>query len=189
MVSNAAAVISSIDMKTTQFRLNEGIEILRNTPAVLAALLEGVSENWTNSKGDLNDWMPFDVVGHLVHGERTDWIPRAEIILRQDDERTFTPYDRIAQFDESKGKTIKELLDEFAKIRRQNLELLISWNLTEDQLDLEGIHPELGPVKLRQLLSTWAAHDLGHIRQIVTAMAGRYKDEVGPWRQYLSILN
>lgn len=134
-------------------------------------------------------WRPYDIVGHLIQGELTDWIPRARIILEQGEDRTFVPFDRFAQFEHSKGKSLAQLLDEFAKLRTQNIETLTSWNLTEHQLDLEGDHPELGRVTLRQLLATWVVHDLNHIRQVVTVMAKRYEGEVGVWKQYLSILN
>ena len=132
--------------------------------------------------------MPFDIVGHLIHGEETDWIPRARIILEHGDKQTFVPFDRFAQFENSKGKSLTQLLDEFAKLRAENLDTLRSWSLTDAQLDLEGMHPELGRVTLRQLLATWVVHDLNHVRQIVTAMAKRYEGEVGVWKEYLSIL-
>jgi hypothetical protein len=124
----------------------------------------------------------------LIHGEETDWIPRARIILQQGENRTFVPFDRFAQHERSKGKSLAQLLDEFAELRRENLDTLRSWSLTDTQLDLEGIHPELGRVTLRQLLGTWVVHDLNHIRQITTVMAKRYEEEVGPWKEYLSIL-
>ena len=172
----------------SEFNLSEAAEVLHNTPAVLRAILGGISETWTASKGDQSAWMPFDIVGHLIHGEKTDWIPRAQIIRRQGSVRTFVAFDRTAQFEDAKGKSIEHLLDEFSSLRMENLELLHSWNLTEDELELEGNHPELGTVTLRQLLSTWVVHDLGHVRQIVTVMANRYREDVGPWRQYLSII-
>lgn len=135
------------------------------------------------------DWGPFDIVGHLIHGEETDWIPRARIILTQGENRTFEPFDRFAQFEASRGKTLGTLLDEFERLRNANLETLGSWKLTNAELDLYGVHPELGDVTLRQLLATWVVHDLTHIRQVATAMARRYSDEVGQWKQYLSILS
>lgn len=146
-----------------------------------------LSDEWTASRGDA--WQAFDVVGHLIHGEETDWIPRARIILDQGEDRTFVPFDRFAQDEKSKGKTLLDLLDEFEKLRRENIAALRSWNLTEKELELKGIHPELAEVNLSQLLATWVVHDLNHVRQIVTAMAARYMDDVGVWRQYLSILN
>jgi hypothetical protein len=151
-------------------------------------MLADLSGEWTSAAGDSSEWAPFDVVGHLIHGEKTDWIPRARIILEQGDNLTFVPFDRFAQVENSIGKSITQLLDEFGKLRGENLETLRSWDLTPDQLDLEGVHPELGRVTLRQLLATWVVHDLNHIRQIVTAMAKRYDGEVGVWKDYLSIL-
>lgn len=177
-----------------RFELEKSIAVLSATPATLRSLLEGLSEEWTGGDGQDphsrdREWRPYDVIGHLIHGEETDWIPRANIILEQGRYRTFVPFDRFAQFERSKGKSLAELLDEFAQLRNENIETLRSWNLTEQQLDLEGTHPELGRVNLRQLLATWVVHDLNHIRQIVTAMAKRYSGEVGVWREYLSILN
>jgi hypothetical protein len=171
------------------FDIDRSIEVLSATPRALFSMLEPLSRDWEyNPTGDPETWSPFDVIGHLIHGEETDWIPRAGIILGQGNDPTFTPFDRFAQFENSKGKSIRELLDEFAKLREQNLDTLRSWDLTEDKLDLEGNHPELGRVTLRQLLATWVVHDLTHIRQIVTVMAKRYEGEVGPWKDYLSIL-
>lgn len=172
-----------------QFELNNAVEVLSATPTTLKALIGPLSSSWTESSGAEGEWQAFDVVGHLIHGDETDWIPRAEIILAQDENRTFTPFDRFAQFGNSKGKTLGELLDEFEQKRKESLGALRSWNLSEEQLDLKGMHPELGEVTLRQLLATWVIHDLNHVRQIATAMAKKYENEVGPWKQYLSILN
>lgn len=171
------------------FDISLSIEILSSTPRVVRELLYGLSGPWTtNDAEDRETWQPFDVLGHLIHGEETDWIPRAKMILAQDEARTFVPFDRFAQFEKSRGKSLAELLDEFERLRSQNIEILRGWNLGEAQLDLEGVHPELGPVTMRQLLATWVVHDLNHIRQIVTAMARKYEDQVGVWREYLSIL-
>jgi hypothetical protein len=172
-----------------KFNVEDAAEVLSATPSVLRSLLAGLGEGWTESRGDQGDWEPFDIVGHLIHGERTDWIPRARIILEQGDDRTFVPFDRLAQFDTSKGKDLDLLLAEFEKLRADNIETLRSWDLTEEQLALTGTHPELGEVTLSELLATWVVHDLNHLRQIATSMAGRYRSEVGPWRAYLSILN
>jgi hypothetical protein len=169
------------------FDLRQSIQVLSATPATLQAILGDLSGELTIESDEAN-WAPFDVVGHLIHGEETDWIPRARIILEQGEDRTFVPFDRFAQFERSKGRSLDELLDDFARLRSGNIDTLRSWNLTEEQLDLEGIHPELGLVTLRQLLATWVVHDLNHIRQIVTVMARRYSGEVGVWREYLSIL-
>jgi hypothetical protein len=170
------------------FDIDRSIEVLSATPATVRALLGNLSDEWIiNQTGD-DSWSPYDVVGHLIHGEETDWISRARIILAQGEDRTFVPFDRFAQFDNSIGKSLTQLLDEFARLRTENLDTLRSWNLSEGHLDLEGMHPELGLVTLRQLLSTWVVHDLTHIRQIVTIMAKRYEIEVGVWKEYLSIL-
>ena len=177
------------------FDLARSIEVLSGTPGALISLTGDLSDDWIFREGrdaqaESRDqtWSPFDVIGHLIHGEETDWIPRARIILAQGDDPTFIPFDRFAQFENSNGKSLQDLLDEFAALRAGNLETLRSWDLRKDQLGLEGNHPELGRVTLRQLISTWVVHDLTHIRQIVTAMAKRYEGEVGPWREYLSIL-
>jgi hypothetical protein len=128
-------------------------------------------------------------VGHLIHGERTDWVPRAQIILAQGRDRHFTPFDRFAQFRDSQGKSLAELLDEFARLRADSLATVAGWRLTEAQLALEGEHPEFGTVTLRQLLATWVAHDLGHVAQAARVMAKQYREAVGPWRAYLPILD
>ncbi len=171
------------------FNLASSIEILSQTPYTLARMLEGLSPEWTRSSGDQNNWAPYDVIGHLIHGEETDWIPRAEIILAQGDSLTFVPYDRLAQFNNANKRSLGDLLTEFAHLRITNLERLARWELTPDRLALKGIHPELGEVTLEQLLATWVVHDLNHIRQIAAYMAKRYEADVGPWKQYLSILN
>ncbi len=171
-----------------ELSVENSIEVLRTTPATLRTMLAELSGEWTSSASDSTEWSAFDVVGHLIHGEQTDWIPRARIILEQGENLTFVPFDRFAQFENSKGKSMMELLDEFGRLRSENLDTLSSWNLSEQQLDLEGIHPELGRVTLRQLLATWVVHDLNHVRQIVTVMANRYGNEVGVWKEYLSIL-
>ena len=170
------------------FELQKAIEILRQTPYTLQRMLEGLSEEWTASSGDLENWAPYDVIGHLVHGEETDWIPRAEIILAQASNRTFEKYDRLAQFEKSKGKSLHDLLTEFTHLRSMNLEKVVGWQLTPEQLAVTATHSALGEVSLEQLLATWAVHDLNHIRQITTYMARKYDQEVGPWKQYLSIL-
>jgi hypothetical protein len=170
-----------------EFTLNKTLEVLERTPRVVRAMLDGLSDEWT-SGGTETDWAPFDIVGHLIHGEITDWIPRAKIILDQGESITFVPFDRLAQFELSKGKTLAELLDDFDEARGDSLATLRSWNLTEDQLGLKGMHPELGQVDLSQLLSTWMVHDLTHIRQLAVFLARKYWDAVGPWTEYLSIL-
>jgi hypothetical protein len=171
-----------------KFQVEQAVEILSKTPETVKTLLGNLSEDWIKGDEDSGDWSPFDVLGHYIHGEETDWIPRAEIILEQGANRTFEPFDRFAQFEKSKGKTLGELLETFADLRRKNLEILKSWNLSGEQLGLKGTHPELGEVNLEQLLATWVVHDLTHIRQIVTVLAKKYSETVGVWKEYLSIL-
>ncbi len=170
-----------------EFDLGAGIAVLERTPATLRSMLSGLSPEWVEANEGPKTWSPFDVVGHLIHGERTDWIARAQIILAQGANRRFEPFDRFAQFRESEGKTLEQLLDEFERMRRENLETLAGWGLTDAHLALEGEHPELGPVTL-QLLATWVAHDVSHIGQIARVMAKQYRDAVGPWRQYLPVM-
>ena len=171
-----------------EFELAHAIEILERTPATLNALLRNLPESWLVQNEGPETWSPYDVVGHLIHGDETDWIPRAQIILEHGEERAFEPFDRVAMFEESKGKSIVELLDTFAQLRAENLRELQSMNLTSNLLDKRGRHPELGVVTLKQLLSTWVVHDLGHIRQVVRVMSKQYGEAVGPWKAYLSIL-
>lgn len=172
-----------------EFDLEEGTAVLRRTPRALREWLTGLPAAWTDANEGPDTWSPYVVVGHLIHGERTDWIPRAQIILAQGSDRRFAPYDRFAQFRESEGKALTDLLDEFARLRAANLATLEGWHLTEAQLALQGEHPAFGPVSLRQLLATWVAHDLGHMVQIARVMARQYRDEVGPWRAYLSVMD
>jgi hypothetical protein len=171
------------------FLLTEAVAVLERTPATFRALLSGLPAPWTTSNEGPDTFTPFDIVGHLVHGERADWIARARIILAQDASRRFEPYDRFAQFRESEGKSIAELLDEFERLRAENLAILQGWHLSDTELALEGEHPDLGPVTLRQLLATWVAHDLGHVAQATRVMAKRYRATVGPWRAYLPVLD
>jgi hypothetical protein len=170
------------------FCLDEAIDVLERTPAVLRALLDGLSDSWVMNNYGPETWAPFDVVGHLIHGEKTDWIPRARIILEQGPSRPFDPFDRYAQYEASKGETVGQLLDEFESLRRQNLETLRALRLTDAQLDLPGTHPVLGRVTLRNLLATWVCHDLNHVHQIAKAMAHQYRGEVGAWQEYITIL-
>lgn len=170
------------------FDLATGIVVLERTPAVLRALLGGLPAEWTTTNEGPDTWSPYDVVGHLIHGERTDWIGRAQIILAQGPDRRFVPFDRTAMFRESEGKSLAQLLDEFEQLRRQNLATVRGWTLGERELDLEGIHPRFGAVTLRQLLATWVAHDLDHLVQIARVMAKQYKSAVGPWVEYMSVM-
>jgi hypothetical protein len=171
------------------FDLPHALEILERTPATFRALLGGLSAEWTAPNEGPDTFSAFDNVGHLIHGERTDWIPRARIILEQGPRRRFEPYDRFAQYRESRGKSMEMLLDEFARLRAENLATLRGWRLSDRELALEGEHPELGAVTLRQLLATWAAHDLGHVAQTARVMAKQYREAVGPWRTYLPVLD
>lgn len=171
------------------FDFYETFDLLRRTPAVLDTLLRGTSASWHGINEGPGTWSAFDVVGHLIHGEETDWVPRARIILEQGQDRPFEPFDRFAQFSRFAGWSLDRLLDRFAELRGTNLETVGSWRLTEAQLARPGRHPELGPVTLRELLATWAVHDLNHIAQIARVMAKRHTGEVGAWREYLSILN
>ena len=171
------------------FNLADGIAILERTPSALSALLSGLPPDWITGDEGADTWSPYVIIGHLNHGERTDWIPRARIILAQDTNRRFTPFDRFAQFEESRGKSLSQLLAEFAELRTENLDVLKAWDLEDDQLALKGEHPELGTVTLRQLLATWVGHDLGHIAQTARVMAKQYRDAVGPWRAYLPVMD
>jgi DinB superfamily len=169
-----------------QFRLKQGIEVLTQTPAVLSALLQGKSDAWLNAKIAPDAFSPLDVLGHLIHGEITDWIPRVHLILDHQDKQLFEPFDR---FGFKAGKSVDELLREFATLRRQGLNTLRELDLTEQQLTLPGRHPEFGIVTMSELLATWVVHDLGHISQIVKTMACEYREAVGPWRAYTTILH
>lgn len=171
-----------------EFELANAIDVLRRTPATLNSLLRDLPEPWLVQNEGPETWSPYDVIGHLIHGEETDWIPRAKIILEHGETRAFEPFDRVAMFEKSQAKPIAELLDTFAQLRAANLRELESMNLTSDLLDRRGRHPELGLVTLKQLLATWVVHDLGHIRQVVRVMSKQYRDAVGPWTAYLSIL-
>jgi hypothetical protein len=181
----ASSFFPTFKLSTMQFELKQAVALLAQTPLTLRSMLGGLSAEWTHG-GSADNWSPYDVVGHLIHGEMTDWIPRARIILEHGADRAFTPFDRLAQFDDS--GSLAERLDTFARLRKENLQALESMSLTPETLALKGQHPELGKVDLSQLLSTWAVHDLNHIRQIVKFMAEKFSGNVGPWKQYLSIL-
>lgn len=168
--------------------LPDTIALLTRTPATLDALLRDLAETWTlRNEGD-NTWSAFDVVGHLIHGERTDWMPRARIILHRGEAKAFEPFDRWAQQRESQGKSLGELLDEFTRARSESLAELRALNLREEDFARRGRHPALGAVTLSQLLATWAAHDLTHLHQISRIMAHQYREAVGPWSKYLGVL-
>jgi len=172
-----------------EHQLQHTISLLARTPAVLDELLRTLPEAWTRSNEGKNTWSAYDVVGHLIHGERTDWIPRVKRILEFGESRAFEKFDRLAQERESKGKPLPELLDEFARLRTENLTMLRALNLRQKDLKLRGRHPSLGVVTLSQLLATWAAHDLTHLHQISRIMAHQYRDAVGPWSKYLGVLH
>lgn len=172
-----------------KFDLGKTKEILRQTPYTLTNLLENLSTDWTMSNEGGESWSPFDVVGHLIHGDRTDWIQRIRIILEYGESKPFEPFNRFAQFKDSEGKSLPDLLGTFTALREANLKVLDELNITEEQLSLRGIHPELGGVTLSQLLSAWTVHDLNHIGQIVRVISKQYQNEVGPWKAYLTVLN
>ena len=172
-----------------EFRLDQAIEVLAQTPGVLSALLQEKSPAWLNCRKTPDSFSPIDVIGHLTHAEMTDWIPRVQLIVNHQNTMAFEPFDRFAFQSLIAGKTVEELLDAFAELRRRSLDTLADLGIGEQQLDLPGLHPDLGPVTLRNLLATWVVHDLGHIAQILKAMAGEYGDAVGPWRAYLKFLN
>jgi hypothetical protein len=171
-----------------QFNLEKSIEILERTPGVLKALLSGLSDEWIMQNEGPDTWSPFDVVGHMLHGENTDWMQRLHIILDENGNKKFVPFNRFAMFEESKGKSMSRLLDEFEAARLRNLKELKSLHLSEQDFDKTGIHPSFGLVTMRQLLSTYTTHDLGHIGQIVRVIAKQYKAEVGPWIEYMRVL-
>ena len=179
----------SADRTRRPFVMEEAVAVLARTPAALDVLLRDLPEGWIVAHEGGNTWSPFDVIGHLIHGERTDWMPRARIILDHGEARAFEKFDRFAQFAASRGRPLASLLDEFAARRRENLRDLAALRLTEADLDRRGRHPELGGVTLRQLLATWVAHDLDHVTQIARVLARQYSDEVGPWRDYLRIIS
>lgn len=164
-------------------------EVLTRTPQTVRALLGDISEGWAATRPGPEEWSPSDVVAHLIHGERTDWIPRMRILLEHGEERPFDPFDRTGWRQEAEGKTLPQLLDTFDAMRGENLAALDAVPLDEATLERRGTHPELGPVTLAELLATWAAHDLAHMAQILETMAKRYHDEVGPWRAYLPVLD
>jgi hypothetical protein len=177
-----------------EFDLAEATAVLARTPATLDALLRGLPNRWVRdnegrAKDGKDTWSPFDIVGHLIVGERTDWMPRARIILDHGEARPFDPFDRFAQAKESQGKSLEQLLDEFARLRKENLAALQALNLKPEDLARRGKHPELGVVTLSELLATWAVHDLTHLHQLSRVMAHQYRDAVGPWSAYLGVLH
>lgn len=172
-----------------QHNLEETIALLARTPAALNALLRDLPDTWTLRNEGGKTWSAFDVVGHLIHGERTDWMPRAKMILQFGESKAFEPFDRWAQERENQGKSLAQLLDEFARLRTDNLNELGALNLNPEDLVRRGRHPSLGVVTLSQLLATWAAHDLTHLHQLSRVMAHQYHEAVGPWSAYLGVLH
>jgi hypothetical protein len=173
----------------TEFSLSETIALLTRTPATLNTLLRGLPETWVRSNEGKDTWSAFDIVGHLIFGEKTDWMPRARRILESGEAQPFAPFDRFAQFRESRGKTLEQLLDEFGQLRSENLVALQAFNLQLQDLQRRGRHPQLGVVTLVQLLATWAVHDLSHLHQLSRVMAYQYRDAVGPWVAFLGVLH
>ena len=171
-----------------EFQIEQAIVVLKRTPATLNILLRDLPEPWLIQNEGPATWSPYDVIGHLIHAEESDWIPRAKMILEHGETRAFEPFNRVAMFEHSKGKSLGELLDTFSQLRAESLRKLQALNLTDDLLDKRGRHPEFGVVTLRQLLSTWVVHDLGHLRQVARVMSKQYRDAVGPWRAYLPVL-
>lgn len=170
------------------YQLDQARDILSRTPAVLRTLLHDLPDVWTRSNEGPDTWSPFDVVGHLIHAEEEDWIPRARTILEHGESRAFEPFDRVAMFESSKGKTLEDLLATFALLRAESLRELEGLNITPELLEKRGMHPVLGPVTLGHLLSTWVAHDMSHTAQILRVMSRQYRDAVGPWRAFLPIM-
>ncbi len=171
-----------------EFSMNKSIEILERTPHVLIQLVSGLSADWTMMNEGDETWSVFDVMGHLIHGEKTDWMTRIEIILSEGPNKEFEPFDRFAQLEESKGKSLEQLLKEFLAVKELSLEKLKRLNLKENDFNKTGIHPKFGTVTLSQLIAAWAVHDLDHISQISRVMAKQYKEQSGPWIEYMKIL-
>ncbi|HEY8833767.1 MAG TPA: DinB family protein [Gemmatimonadaceae bacterium] len=169
-----------------EFKLDQAIPVLERTPAVLFALLNELPESWLNAREGPEAWSPSQIIGHLINGERTDWIPRARIILKQESYRRFKPFDRFAELESD--RPFRDRLEEFERLRAENVATLRGWNLKEKDLDLTGEHPGLGTVTMRQLLATWVVHDVSHIAQITRTMAREYTAAVGPWTEYFRVL-
>lgn len=172
-----------------EFNIQSAVQVLERTPLVVEGLLKNLPDEWVMSNEGGDSWSAFDIIGHYIHGEKTDWIPRMQIILSKEQDKHFVPFDRLAQFNDSKGKSLDQLLTEFKKLRLQNLETLKSVEFNNEVLNQTGIHPKFGSVTLRQLLAAWVVHDLTHIYQISRVMAKQYEIEVGPWKEFLGVLN
>ncbi|HTK69711.1 MAG TPA: DinB family protein [Candidatus Eisenbacteria bacterium] len=178
-----------LDNSRRAFSLGEAIPILERTPHTIDAILRGLPDAWLLCNEGPDTFSPYDVVGHLIHGEKTDWMPRVRMILQSGDQHAFEPFDRFAQREASRRASLDELLDEFARLRAANIAALQTLKLTSVDLDRRGKHPELGTVTMRQLLATWVAHDLDHVIQIARVMGRQYTDEVGPWTAHLRIIS
>jgi DinB superfamily len=172
-----------------KYTSQQSIEILERTPAILKALLAGLSDEWVMNNEGPDTFSPYDIIGHLIHGEKTDWVTRAKIILEHGTAKPFTSWDRFAQYEESKGKNLQQLIDKFEAVRNENMLWFKSLNLSETDFDKKGMHPTLGKVTLRNLLATWVVHDLTHTAQITRVMAKQYKEEMGPWPEFFRILS
>jgi hypothetical protein len=172
----------------TEFNTAEAVAVLARTPATLNALLRGLPDRWVLRNEGEDSWSAFDILGHLIFGERTDWIPRVRIILQKGESRPFDRFDRVAQFKESQGKSLEQLLDEFARLRGENLATLEALNLKPKDLELTGRHPQLGVVTLSELLASWPVHDLTHVHQLSRVMAHQYREAVGPWTAFMGVL-
>ncbi|THU38003.1 DinB family protein [Niastella caeni] len=170
-----------------QFELQKALPVLERTPQVVESLLYGLPDEWIHNNEGGDTWTPFEIVAHLIHGEKTDWIPRAQVILGEGN-KEFVPFDMKGHIKEGKGKTLSQLLDEFKILRKENLAQLQALGPTEEMLDLTGIHPSLGTVTLRHLLASWVVHDLTHIHQLSRVMAKQYSEAVGPWKQFMGVL-
>jgi uncharacterized damage-inducible protein DinB len=180
---NSQSVIGRLD-----FDLSEARAVLERTPATLDAMLRGLPAAWSQARDGAETWSPHEVIAHLISADRTDWIARAAVILERNPSALFPPFDRVGFFEEAKTMALGDLLDLFARVRAESLATLDGWRLSDETLDLVAQHPEFGSVTLRQLLSTWVAHDLGHIVQVARTMARQYKAAVGPWAAYLSVM-
>lgn len=170
------------------FDLKKSIELLERSPETYEALLSNLKNDWNKINEGQDTWSAYNIVGHLIHGEKTDWIPRAEIILTKENKK-FEPYDRFAQEKLYSTQTFEELINEFKELRVRNVDKLKSWNLTEQDLDKQGMHPDLGLVTLKQLISTWTIHDMIHFNQISRVIVKHYADDIGPWKKYVRLLN
>ncbi|WP_417558761.1 DinB family protein [Mesoflavibacter zeaxanthinifaciens] len=171
-----------------EFTLEQSVEILKTTPYIIESYLSTLSKDWIKNNEGNNTWSPYDVLGHLIFGDKTDWIIRIKTILSNSENKLFEPFDRFAQLEEDQNRSIECMIQEFKSLRKKNLDELTFLNINEEDLGRLGVHPEFGEVTLQQLLATWVVHDLGHIAQISRVMAKQYSKEVGPWIEYLSIL-